>query len=340
MIFARRLATAGAAALFSWHCAGLRSRCRCLVAALLLCGAAQIAPWSAPVALAQASVISPSGVVEDRTLDDVLASGFIEIGVYRDFAPYSFEDADGNAAGIDIAVGRLIAEGLGVEARWHWITADESVEDDLRNNVWKGSLFDRAVADVMLRVPYDREYSYAIDGYGLPKHENVVMFGPYHAESWAIARDLEKTGEVRNLALFRFQKIGVEVDSLPDLFLSGAYGGQLRANLVHHARIADAVGELENGAVSAVAGMRSQLEWYLRGRGSRYDVDDDGLQELARLRWDIGAAVKHTHRQLAYAIEEVLDAAVRDGRLRAVFETVGVTWLEPSLYTDVPAAAP
>ena len=286
------------------------------------------------------SMITPSGEIEDRTLDDVVESGFIEIGIYRDFAPFSYMNDDGEPEGLDVAVGRLIAEGLGVEPRWLWMTPDENVEDDLRNYVWKGSLLDRKVADVMLRVPYDREYSYAIDGYGLPKHDNVVMFGPYHAESWAIARDLEKLGEVRNLAIFRFQKIGVETDSLPDMFLSGAYGGQLRKNVVHHLRIGDAVDELKSGELSAVAGMRSQLEWFLRDRPGRFDVDDDGLQAVARLQWDIGAAVKHTHRQLAYAIEDVIAEAVRDGRMEQLFAEHGISYTMPALYTEVEVAAP
>ncbi|MEO1081289.1 MAG: transporter substrate-binding domain-containing protein [Pseudomonadota bacterium] len=291
-----------------------------------------------PTVAAQ-SMVTASGEIEDRTLDDVVESGFIEIGIYRDFAPFSYLNGDGEPDGLDVAVGQLIAEGLGVEPRWMWMTPDENVEDDLRNYVWKGSLLDRKVADVMLRVPYDREYSYAIDGYGLPKHDNVVMFGPYHAESWAIARDLEKLGEVRNLAIFRFQKIGVETDSLPDMFLSGAFGGQLRKNVVHHLRIGDAVNELKTGELSAVAGMRSQLEWFLRDRPGRYDVDDDGLQAVARLRWDIGAAVKHTHRQLAYAIEDVIAAAVRDGRMEQLFADHGISYAKPSLYTDVEDAA-
>jgi ABC-type amino acid transport substrate-binding protein len=285
---------------------------------------------------AQPSVISPSGTVEDRELDDVLESGFIEIAVYRDFAPFSFQDDSGEARGVDIDVGRLIAEGLGVEARWLWMTPDESTEDDLRNYVWKGSLLDRRVADVMLRVPYDRDYSYAIDGYGMPKHDNVVMFGPYHAASWAIARDLEQLGDVRNLAIFRFQKIAVETDSLPDMFLSGAYGGQLRNNVVHHLRIADAVEDLKAGSVSAVAGMRGQLEWYLRDVPGRFDIDDDGLQAVTRPSWDIGAAVKHTHRALAYAIEDVLAAAVRDGRMARLFAAHGLSYTRPAFYTDLP----
>jgi ABC-type amino acid transport substrate-binding protein len=292
-----------------------------------------------PVCAQQASVVTPSGNVEDRSLDDILESGFIEIGVYRDFAPYSYTDEKGDAQGLDVAVGRLIAEELGVEPRWFWMTADENLEDDLRNNIWKGSLLDRSVADVMLRVPYDREYSYAIDGYGLPKHDNVVMFGPYHAESWAIARDLEQLGEVRNLAIFRFQKVAVETDSLPDMFLSGAYGGQLRKNVVHRLRIAEAIEDLRRGEVSAVAGMQSQLEWFLRDRPGHIDIDDDGLQAVGRLTWDIGAAVKHTHRPLAYTIEDILASAVGDGRLQALFEEYGVTYRKPSLYTEVEGEA-
>lgn len=286
-------------------------------------------------ASAQPSSITGSGAVEDRNLDEVVASGFIEIAVYRDFAPYSYLNAAGEPEGIDIEVGKLIARELGVEPHWFWLTADESVEDDLRNAVWRGSVFDRKVADVMLRVPYDSEYSYAIDGYGLPKHEHVVMFGPYHAESWAIARDLAKTGDVRNLAIFRFQKIGVEIDSLPDLLLSGTFNGQLRDNVVHYASIFQALDALKSAELSAVAGMRSQLDWGLRDLPERYDVDDDGLQSVARLRWDIGAAVKQSHRQLAYAIEAVLDAAVRDGRLQALFAAAGIQYLQPAFFDEV-----
>jgi ABC-type amino acid transport substrate-binding protein len=296
----------------------------CLVVSLVFC----LASGSLQ---AQPSFITPTGDIEDRTLDDILATGFIEIAVYRDFPPYSYLEGD-EPRGLDIEVGRLLADTLGVEARWFWVTADESVEDDLRNNVWKGSLLDKAVADVMLRVPYDREYSYAIDGYGLPKHDQVVMFGPYHAESWTLARDLAKTGEVRNLAIFRFQKIGVELDSLPDLFLAGVYGGQLVKNLTHYRTTFEALDALAAGELSAVAGMRSQIEWGLGERLARFDVDNDGLEALARRQWDIGAAVKHTHRQLAYEIEAILDAAVRDGRLEAIFSAYGVSWLRPSIY--------
>jgi ABC-type amino acid transport substrate-binding protein len=271
-----------------------------------------------------------SSVLEDRNLDEVKETGFIEIAVYRDFPPYSFLDDSGQPAGIDIAVGKLIAEGLGVEPVWYWVTPDESLDGDLRNAIWRGSLLDRSVADVMLRVPYDRNFAYARDGYGLPKFEHVVMFGPYQSEGWLMARDLEKTGAVRNLAIFRFEKVGVEIAGLPDTVLSGAYNGQLRDNVVHYSNVAQAVDGLRAGEVAAVVGMRSQLQYALRDDVGRFDLDDDGLQELVHLSWDIGAAVKENHRELAYAIEDVLMKAYADGRLAQAIEEYGVEYKAPS----------
>lgn len=286
---------------------------------------------SATVALGQPD----TGAIEDRNLDEVLASGFIEIAVYRDFPPYSFINDAGEAQGIDIEVGTLIAEGLGVKPVWFWLTPDENLEGDLRNAIWRGSVFDRSVADVMLRVPYDREYAYAIDGYGLPKHEHVVMFGPYHRESWSIARDLEKTGEVRNLAIFAYEKVGVEIASLPDIILSGAYGGRLRDNVTHYLKIDEALAGLRAGETAAVVGMRSQIEWGLRDVPNAFDIDTDGLEQLAVLEWDIGAAVKQNHRELSYAIGDLLSEAVMDGRMATLFSKYQTTFTVPSTY-DVP----
>ena len=286
---------------------------------------------SASIALGQPD----SGAIEDRNLDDILATGFIEIAVYRDFPPYSFTNDAGEAQGIDIEVGTLIAEGLGVKPVWFWLTPDENLEGDLRNAIWRGSVFDRSVADVMLRVPYDREYAYAIDGYGLPKHEHVVMFGPYQRESWSIARDLEKTGEVRNLAIFAYEKVGVEIASLPDIILSGAYGGRLRDNVTHYLKIGEALAGLRAGETAAVVGMRSQIEWGLRDVPTAFDIDTDGLEQLAVLEWDIGAAVKQNHRELSYAIGDLLSAAVMDGRMATIFSKYQTTFTVPSTY-DVP----
>ncbi len=276
-------------------------------------------------------VLMTASFAHARTYDDVIASKYIEFAVYRDFAPYSFMQ-EGEPAGIDVELGKSIARELGLEARWLWLTADESVDDDLRNAIWKGSVIDRKKADVMLRVPYDREYSYAQDGYGLPRNDMVVMLAPYHKESWQLVRDLNKTGEVRNLAIFQYQAIGVELDSLPDFFLVGTYQGRLRENVHHYATVFGALKDLNAGKLSAVAGMRSQLEWGLPNRPGNFDIDDDGLESLGRKTWDIGIAIKENYRQLGYAVNDVITAMIVNGDMEKIFSQYRVSYHLPSTY--------
>jgi polar amino acid transport system substrate-binding protein len=266
-----------------------------------------------------------------RKYDDVIKSQFIEFAVYRDFPPYSFLK-DGQPAGIDIDIGKRIASEMGVEPRWFWLTADETVDDDLRNAVWKGSVIGRKVADVMLRVPYDREFSYAQDGYGLPRNDMVVMLAPYHKESWQLLRDLNKTGKVRNLAIFQYQPIGVELDSLPDFFLVGTYQGRLRENVHHYPSVFAALADFKAGKLSAVAGMRSQLEWGLDSKPHNFDIDNDGLESLGRKSWDIGIAIKHSYRQLGYAVDAVISDMVTNGEMEAIFSRYRVSYERPSMY--------
>lgn len=266
-----------------------------------------------------------------RSLEQIEESGYIEFAIYRDFPPYSFV-SDGAPAGVDVELGKAIAAELGLEPRWFWLTADETVDDDLRNAVWKGSVIERRVADVMLRVPYDRQYSYAIDGYGLPRHDRVVMLAPYQTESWVMARDLNKTAKVRNLAIFQHQPIGVELDSLPDFFLTGFLAGRLRDNVRHYLRIDQALSDLLAGQLSAVAGMRSQLEWGLRTRPDYIDIDSDGLEAMGRLSWDIGIAIRHDFRPLGYRLQGIIADLVSSGAMAEMMAGQGLSYTAPSYY--------
>lgn len=268
-----------------------------------------------------------------RSYEDVVESGYLTVAVYRDFAPYSWQEGD-TPRGIDIDIGTRIADSMGLKVRWFWLTADENLEDDLRNAIWKGAVLDadKRKADIMLRVPYDREFSYGMDGYGLPRNELVHMFGPYHQESWALARDLSQTGDVRTLANFMYDKIGVEIDSLPDTFLTGTLRGRLVDNVSHFISVNQAMDALAQREVAAVAGMQSQLQWLSKERNLAPDISDDGLYEMGRKRWDIGIAVKQDYRQLGHVVEAAIESWVADGTLKKIFEQYGVTYQLPSVY--------
>ncbi|WP_036234389.1 substrate-binding periplasmic protein [Marinobacterium litorale] len=301
--------------------------------------------WSNFLGLLAAGLLLIGGPSQARVYDDVIASGFVRIGAYRDFPPYSYMEGD-KAVGIDVDLGRAIAKELGVEFRLHWMTPDETLDDDLRNNVWKGHYLDKDednplalknVADVMLRVPYDRDFSYKRDSLGLLVNELVVMMSPYHQERWQLAFDTQKLDSVRTLAKFQYHPIGVEVDSLPAFYLTSALQGRMRDKTHHYANPREAFSAMKAGEVSAVMGMRSEIDWLLhRETGDQYHRAENGFPAMGKQAWDIGVAVAEDSRDLGYAVETLFDRMIRDGSMAELFARYGVTYEKPSLYIDTP----
>ena len=148
----------------------------------------------------------------------ILERGLIEFAVYKDFPPYSYVE-NGKQKGIDVEIAQALGKALDLNVSIRMIGADENVEDDLRNNVWKGHYLGGGVADVMLHAPYDREYSARVD--------QVSFVAPYQLEQLAFAVDTRKTGQDPTLAAFASMPIGVELDTLSDFYLLRALNGQI-----------------------------------------------------------------------------------------------------------------
>lgn len=287
--------------------------------------------------------------VSARSYDDIQASGSISIAVYKDFPPYSFINAQGEAAGIDVALAQALADGLDVSLDLRWMTPDETVEDDMRNYLWKGMNLTsedgrRVKADVMLRVPYDREFALQRDDLGLPAHELVHMFAPYQRERWLLAYDMAKLERPQTAARFMYHPVGVEVDTVPQFFLTTAYGGRFRQNARTFASIDDAFDALSHGEVAMVMGMSSQLEWL--NSQSRRDLSQDSqhtepaLTELAfpllgRADWELGMAVHNNYRQLAYALEDIVLAHIQSGDFSRWARRYGVDFNVPMRFVDI-----
>jgi ABC-type amino acid transport substrate-binding protein len=253
-----------------------------------------------------------------QSYDQIVERGWILFGVYEDFRPYSWDD-NGTLRGIDVDLGRLIGEALGVEARFRAVGADETVDDDLRNNVWKGHYIGGKVVNVMLHVPYNRELAL--------RNELVVMNGQYFNERVAIAfRQDVYTENPPVPAYFRYDKVAVENDSISDFYLSTLAGGQIVPNMVRFARPEDAMAALNEGQVPAVMGARSQLEF---GADEGVRVYTPPLPGLAVGEWTLGMAVRHTYRQLGYAVDDAVRAAVEDGRVEAIFKKYGLSYAKP-----------
>ncbi|MDP4031976.1 MAG: transporter substrate-binding domain-containing protein, partial [Pseudorhodobacter sp.] len=198
-----------------------------------------------------------------QTLDDIIARGTLNIAVYEDFAPYSWLEGDA-PKGVDIELGRILAEGLGVEPVFRFVQAGENLQSDLMNHVWRGTVQQEPVSNVMLRVPYNSEFTCLV--------EQVVFTGQYAKEQIAIAyslaaypdavasdTDRHEGGPVP--AFFRFDTVAVENDSIADFYLTAFPGGQIGPNMRRFRAMAQGMDALAAGEVMAAMGPLAQLEF-------------------------------------------------------------------------------
>ena len=270
------------------------------------------------IALVMGIITSP---LHALSYDEIIDKGEIIIAVYRDFPPFSYKEG-GKLKGIDVDIAKAIAKALDVRLHLVEQTADENVDDDLRNAIWKGHYLGGLVADIMLHIPYDRVLA--------RRNDLVVLFGPYMKEEIVLARHRETLGNDATLAVFRYEKIAVELDSISDLYLSGAFGGTIRPNLLHY-RTQEAAGAVTlKGEAKGTMGPKSQVEHSLIADKKSYDIGVVPTPGLIKSNWLIGAAVKHTYRQLGYSVQEIISNLIQSGKMEEIFTKHGISYTPPS----------
>lgn len=251
-------------------------------------------------------------------LSAIRQRGRLRIAVYNDFSPYSMA----GGKGIDADIARAIAAKLGLAAEVVGYNADEDMNDDLRNMVWKGHYLGTQPADVMMHVPVDEVLARAND--------KVRIFGAYHRETLAMARNPDRIPKppagsaAVALEVFTREKIGVETASLADSFLLGVLNGRLRENVVHFKTVADAAKGLIDGKVAAVLAPRAEVEAACSGQRG-IAVDAANFAELRVDSWPLGMAVKVEEQALAEAIGAALADLKRDGTIGEIFKRHGIT---------------
>ena len=264
-----------------------------------------------------------------RSIDDIKASGEIVIAVYENFPPYSFIE-NGVEKGIDIELGKKVAASLNVKPVWYFTGFDENLASDLRNTIWRGNLIHKTKADIMFRIPYDYDYLRMTDiSTGELENERVTIKGPYQSEKWIIATNKEVIPQIKTLAIFAYQTIGVEIDMLPDLHLSGFARGLLQRNIKHYANFQDAVDDFKSGKIDAIAGLKSQIEYLIdyKNNKDKYYLTQDIPQ--MKSQWDLATAVSSSYRDLSYHVDGVLDVAYKNDEIKKIFESFGVEYLAP-----------
>ncbi len=261
-------------------------------------------------------------------LDDIKNKGVLSVSLYKDFPPYSYI-ADGKQTGIDVDIANALAAKLGVSSQIRLVGADENVEDDLRNNVWKGHYLGGGVTDLMLHMPVDNAFAEKVD--------KVKFIAPYQLEQVAFAFDTNKVGKQPTLVNFMSDPIGVEIDTLSDFYLLEAMQGQISKNIHHFENLSKATTALKAGEIAGVMGPRGELEGLLAERPDTIQIQSLVTPGLARSNWAMGIAVKADNEELVKAINENMAALVRDGTVKKIFEQYKVTYTPPAIAPEVTA---
>ena len=251
-------------------------------------------------------------------LDKVLEKDFIEFAVYEDFPPYSYKNEKGRVAGVDVDIARAIAKKLGVQVGFRISLADESVEDDLRNLVWKGHYLAGDPADVMMHAPYDINFA--------KSNDKVIFTQPYYREVVAFAIDTNRIRIGRDLDVFTRELIGVETATLSDAYLLESYGGELRENVRHYKTVHKAVEAMINNEIPAIMANRGELEYSLSLFEHDFVVTKIPTPGLSVEGWELSAAISADSPKLAYKINEIIKQLKASGEIEAIFESHGLSF--------------
>ena len=278
---------------------------RTCVRAVAVLGILSLSFLAAPFADAQ----------DEPALTKIRQSGVLKVALYRNFAPFS-----NDGKGIDFDLAEALAAKLGVKMSPLWFDADENMEDDLRNMVWKGHYMGHGPADVMMHAPVDREY--------MSKVEQVRFFAPYHRERYAIARQLDKLPTLDNFEAFEKLGLGVEGDTLAASVMLSADSGRYRNTIRTFRTATEAVAALKVGEVAAVMAQQGELEGGLKG-DTRFAIDVPPHPILQKRQWAVGLAVKAKSEDLAQVLQATINEMMADGSLKNIMLRHGVQHRQP-----------
>jgi len=125
---------------------------------------------------------------------------------------------------------------------------------------------------------------------------------------------------------WRGHRLAAELDSIPDFYLIGSFGGLLAKDVAHYPSGAEAVAAVAAGKADAVLASRAQIEEGLHRGAKGLALRKGPLPAFTSPGWDIGMAVRENSRTLGDAVEEIVVAMAASGEMKALFALYGVEW--------------
>ena len=259
-----------------------------------------------------------AGSAGARPLDKVKETGVLRVAVYQDYKPYSYSE-EGRARGIDVELAEALAKSLNVRLDLFELRADDDINDDLRNGVWRGSLVGAAPGDVMIHVPYDKHIA--------ETNDRVALLAPYHIDGLAMAVDPDKAPRALDLSLFEREKVSVAYGTMADMIMISAEDHKYLPNVAHFKGLDAAVAAFERGEVPAVYGEASALESAVKKGARPFAIVYPKTKPNPD--WSLGMAVKSDSKDLGAHVEAVVGNMIASGEVARIFAKYDVEWRRP-----------
>jgi len=161
-----------------------------------------------------------------------------------------------------------------------------------------------------------------------------VMKSPYHSERWVIVTNKQTIPAIRNLAIFKYYTIGVEIDTLPDAHLTSSFKGALQSNVKHYMNIFDAIKDLKAGKIDAISGLKSQLEFGLEYKHNKEKYFMSEPLKYVNSTWDLGIAVRTDFRALSYKLDSYMRELYLNKTIEKIFSKYNIQYEMPLAYKE------
>lgn len=237
--------------------------------------------------------------------------GVLTVAVYKDFYPYSK-----SGHGIDIEIARQLAKKLNLDLKLLPFLADDSMGDDLRNMIWKGTVISDETADLMLHAPTEEAFA--------TRNPQVTLFSPYYREDIRLAYNASRLSAVTSMSDLQGARIGVVTDSFSETVLASANGGAL-ANFVYqfvHAN--DAYAALEAGEIDAVMGQGGLAQHQAQRLSGVNQMMAPLAGRVPPAGWPFGLAVERNKIKLIKALESAMKELEQSGEIDRIFKLYGI----------------
>ena len=256
-------------------------------------------------------------------LAKVRASGVLKVAVYKDNAPFAQGPAT-DMKGLDVALAGALAKAMNLQLSLLPFDADENMDDDLRNMVWKGHYLGYGPADVMLQVPIDKTL--------IGHNPQVMMVGPYMRQTFVLMHDTTRIAQVERPEELKGQALAAERGTGAASALMG-YGGGLLRNQVNIVNTGvEAAQTVIEGKAAAAYLTRAQAESAMFRAGvkpGRYELSSLALNGIPNNGWPVGMAIKKSNQELGKALEAALKSLRESGELLKIFQQQGMTLTAP-----------